>query len=326
MIGWILLGIVLVVLLIYMIIGFAFHHLMFCKRFSKDPIVKYYSVDMYENFKFEPIEFDYKKGKIKGNTYYYDFEKYKGTIIFSHGMFSNHEAYLQEIEYLARNGYKVIGFDYYGVEYSDGKNLRGLGNSLACLDFVVFEVLNKLHIEEKVFVMGHSWGGFASLCIQKYHSKLAGVVTMAPFIKPSNLLKGFIKPILYPAIPFFLLKDYLCCGKYIFENGLDILKEGNVKTLVLHSKDDHMVKYYNNTYLLTEFVKRNDVSYIIMNGKKHNPNYSNEAIKYTKEVMEKLNEIADANEKIEYRKNLDYQLMGKLDEEVMKKIVDFFDI
>ena len=41
-------------------------------------------------------------------------EKYKGILVFSHGMFANHEAYLQDIEYLAKNGYKVIGFDYFG--------------------------------------------------------------------------------------------------------------------------------------------------------------------------------------------------------------------
>ena len=324
MFGWILLGIVILVIIIYMLIGFIFHHFMFSKRFSKDPIVKYYSVDMFEGFKYEPIEFNYNKGKLKGNIYFYDFEKYKGIIVFSHGMFSNHEAYLQEIEYLAKNGYKVIGFDYYGVEYSEGKRIRGLGNSLACLDFVVFEVLNKLFKNEKVFVMGHSWGGFASLNIQKYHPRLSGVVAMAPFVHVSNLLKGMVSPYLYPAIPFFILKDYLSCGKYSLDNGINTLKEGKVKTLILHSKDDYMVKYYLNTYLLTEYVKRDDVKYYITNGKRHNPNYSNEAIKYTIEVTEELNKIPN-EVKLEYRKSLNYQLMGKLDEEVMSKIIDFFD-
>ena len=323
MFGWVLLGIILFVLLVYMVIGFFFHHAMFGKRFSKDPLVTYYSVDMFEGFKYEPVEFDYLKGKIRGKVYSYDFEIYKGIVVFSHGMFSCHEAYLQEIEYLAKNGYKVIGFDYFGVDISDGENLRGLGNSLACLDKVVFEVL-KQYKNEKVYVMGHSWGGFASLCIAKYHSRLAGVVTMAPFVKASNLLLAMVPSYFAPALPFFLLKDIVSCGNYVLTNGIEVLKNSNVKTLVLHSKDDHMVKYYKNTYLLTEYVKKDNVKFMILNGKKHNPDYSDEAIAYTNEVLGKMSQLPK-EEIDDYKKNLDYQLMGKLDAKVMEKIIDFLN-
>ena len=322
MFWWILLGIIVLILLAYMIIGFVLHHALFGKRFTKDPIVKYYSLDMYEGLKSNPIDFEYNKGKIRGNIYYYDKDNYNGIVVFSHGMFSCHLAYLQEIEYLAKNGFKVIGFDYYGVEISDGKNLRGLGNSLACLDKVVFEVF-KLYKNEKIFVMGHSWGGYASLCISKYHKRLTGVVSMSPFIKATNLLKGLAPSFLYPALPFFLLKDYFSCGKYIFENGINVLNDTSVNVMVIHSKDDHMVKYYSNTYLLTEYVKKENVKFIILNGKKHNPDYSYEAIEYSEKVYHDLENI-DNEEKIIYRKNIDYQLMGKLDNNIMDKIVEYF--
>lgn len=323
MFGWILLGIVVFVLLAYMILGLFLHHSLFGKRFTKDPIIKYYSIEMFDGLKSEPIDFNYNKGKIRGNIYFYDKEKYNGIVVFSHGMFSCHQAYLQEIEYLAKNGFKVIGFDYYGVDLSDGKNLRGLGNSLACLDKVVFEVF-KLYKNEKIFVMGHSWGGYASLCISKYHPRLSGVVCMAPFVKATNLLKGLAPRALYPALPFFLLKDYFSCGRYIFENGINVLKDTNVNVMILHSKDDHMVKYYSNTYLLTEYVKKDNVKYMILNGKKHNPDYSNEAIEYTNKVFYELGQITNEEEKLEYRKSINYQLMGQLDSQVMDKIVEYF--
>ena len=323
MFGWILLGIIALILLVYIVIGLFLHHALFGKRFTKDPVVKYYSVDMFEGLKYDPIEFDYNKGKIRGNIYYYDYETYNGIVVFSHGMFSCHQSYLQEIEYLAKNGYKVIGFDYHGVDLSDGKNLRGLGNSLACLDKVVFEVF-KLYKNEKIFVMGHSWGGFASLCISKYHPRLNGVVAMAPFVKASNLLKGLAPRALHPALPFFLAKDYLKCGNYIFDDGIKILKETDVNVFVLHSKDDHMVRYYNNTYLLKEYVKKDNVKFMILNGKKHNPDYSDEAIAYTEKAFYELGLITDEEEKLEYRKNINYQLMGQLDQDVMKSIVEYF--
>ena len=53
MFKWILLGIIVLVVLIYMGLGFYLHHALFGKRFTKDPIVKYYSVDMFEGLKYE---------------------------------------------------------------------------------------------------------------------------------------------------------------------------------------------------------------------------------------------------------------------------------
>ena len=65
MFGWILLGIILLIIIVYMIIGFYFHHVMFGKRFSKDPIVKYYDISMFEGLQSESIQFEYKNGLLK---------------------------------------------------------------------------------------------------------------------------------------------------------------------------------------------------------------------------------------------------------------------
>ena len=64
MFGWILLGIILLIIIVYMIIGLYFHHVMFGKRFSKDPIVKYYDISMFEvvknSFTFHHVEHELK--------------------------------------------------------------------------------------------------------------------------------------------------------------------------------------------------------------------------------------------------------------------------
>ena len=119
------------------------------------------------------------------------------------------------------------------------------------------------------------------------------------------------------------MKDYFSCGNYIFEDGIKILKETNVNYLILHSKDDHIVKYYTNTYLLTEYVKKDNVKFIIVNDKKHNPDYCKDAIEYTDEVFYKLGQIESDEEKLEYRKSLNYQLMGQLDTDIMEQIVEY---
>ena len=63
---------------------------------------------------------------------------------------------------------------------------------------------------------------------------------------------------------------------------------------------------------------------MILNGKKHNLDYSNEAIEYTNKVFYELGQTTDEEEKLEYRKSINYQLMGQLDSQVMDKIVEYF--
>ena len=76
-------------------------------------------------------------------------------------MLSDQNSYLQDIEYFCRNNYQVFGFDYIGVSSSTGKNIKGLGNSLKSLDIVISYL--KLNYPNKdIYVVGHSWGGYAT--------------------------------------------------------------------------------------------------------------------------------------------------------------------
>jgi hypothetical protein len=72
-----------------------------------------------------------------------------------------------------------------------------------------------------------------------------------------------------------LLSDALKCGKYSLASNIKTLKNKD-NVLVLHSKDDHMVKYEYNTKKLLE--KNPQLKSIILENKRHNPNYTVEAV------------------------------------------------
>ncbi|MDE6660755.1 MAG: lysophospholipase [Anaeroplasmataceae bacterium] len=322
---YIILGVILGLLVILILLAALIHHVSFGKRWDPDGIIKYYSPSDYEGLEEESIEIPTKKGKLRGKVYFYRKEEYKGIFIFSHGMWGSHRAYVQEMEILARNGFKVLGIDAFGTESSEGKNIRGLGNSLLTLDYAI-SYIKQIYPKENIYVMGHSWGGFAAANIAKYHRDLAAIVAMSPFISLSRILKHQLPKLLYPTIPFLILIDAMYCGKYSFANAKKTLNHTIVPTLILHSKDDPMVPYSTSLGYLKKRIKNQLVQYDIVDGKKHNPDYTIEGLTYTEQALGKLKDIKDKDERIEYRKTLDYHKMGELDENVFNDILDFLKL
>lgn len=319
---YVTLGIIAGLILLLCILSAIIHHQSFGKRWEPDGIVKYYDLEEYPNLSAENIEIPTKKGKLRGKLYFYSQEKYEGILVFSHGMWGSHRAYLQEMEILARNGFKVLGIDAYGTELSDGKNINGLGSSLMTLDEVITYV-KTTYPDEKIFVMGHSWGGFAAVNIAKYHKDIEAIVAMSPFISVRQILKHQLPKFLYPTIPFLVLLDALHCGKYSFANARKTLKKSMVNTLIIHSRDDQMVPYKKATGYLENHIKKENIQYCIVDGKKHNPDYTIEALSYTQSAFAKMKSIENEAECLEYRKKLDYHKMGEIDKKVFDVILDF---
>lgn len=312
-----ILSILVALILIVLFFVLKIHSLMFEKRFDMDPLVTSYDD---ERLNRENIEFDCDSVTLRGNIYSYPDMKYKGVIVFSHGMFSSHKSYMQEIIFFANQGYIVLGFDYMGTELSDGNSLRGFGNSLKCLDYAVRFVKNNNNLNKyKIIVVGHSWGGFAASNILKYHDDIYKVVALAPFSSIYRLLKGYSPKWLYPILPIMVWVDSLKCGKYSYASNIKTLKNKE-NFLVLHSKDDHMVKIEYNTLKLIK--KNTKIKSIILDNKRHNPNYTEEAVKKLSEYSH-LVKTLDEDEVIELKKKTDFLALGELDKDIMNKIMDF---
>lgn len=308
---------ILLIMLIYTII---FHHKFFGKRWEPDNITKYYEPDSFPDLCYEKVEFLRKKTILRGYIYFYERTSYKGIFVFSHGMWGSHKSYIQEIERLAKDGYKVLGFDYYGTDLSDGKKTRSFVESLYSLDYAIKFVKENFDLD--IYVMGHSWGGFAAVNILKYHPEIKKVVAMAPFMSVVSLSKSILPKKLWIFIPFLYLIEFFKSPRYFNASGFKTLPNVNSEVLILHSKDDNMVKFNFHTGYLKEINKNKKVKFIIFNNKRHNPDYSDQAVEYMKKVVTEVRQLNN-EDKVIYRKEIDYVLLGELDDNVIKQILDF---
>jgi len=319
---WITLGVVGFILLIFIImfiITYKIHSKMFNKRFTPPAIDSYTS----EEFGLEAkrLEVNYKGKVIRG--YFYskgEYDKNK-LLIFAHGMESSKESYIQEIAYLAENGFQVIGFDYFGTNESDGK-LMGFGNSLLSLNVVINYLKNNEEYKNKeLYIVGHSWGGYATTNIVKYHKDIKGVVALAPAVSLYKIFRGsYLKQNILVTLLIWLV-ECVKLGKYSLCNGAKSLKKYDGKIMVIQSKNDSVVSFESSLGYIEKKIG-NKAEYVVMEDRFHNPDYKKEAVD---KLMKLYQDIANTSQdKLpELFAKQDFRAMGELDPVVMDKIVNF---
>jgi pimeloyl-ACP methyl ester carboxylesterase len=315
----IVLAVIIGIQILLFLILIVFHNKMFGSRYERDPEVTYFMKEEF-NMNMVPVNFKVKKDTLRGGIYYNNFKEYKGVIVFCHGMFSTIHSYMQDIGYFASKGYKVLAINYSGVDSSDGKNYKGFGHSLQCIDYAVRFANEHDDLKNyKISVVGHSWGGFAALNVQKYHKDINKAVVIAPFVSIKRLLKGYLPKWLHFVLPTFIFIDSLKCGKYSFANGIKTIRNKD-NVLLVNSTNDHMVNYeYNADKLL----KTHDKLHSIINeGRFHNPHYTMESVSLLREYSNNLKAL-DKEGKIDLKRNTDFHKLGMLDEDVMNQIVTF---
>ena len=313
---------ILVVLIIFIVISFIIasklHNGLFKARYKDDSRINYFTKEEF-NLLSEDIEVPMDNITLRGGLFYYPNYDTKKLIILNHGMWSSISAYMQDIAYFAKNGYQVLAINHEGVESSDGKNIRGLANSLRCLDNVIKYVKKTDRFKDlDLYVVGHSWGGFAAANIALYHKDLKGVLAISPFISVKDCLKGFFPKSIWFTIPFFLLLEKIYCKKYSKANAYKALKDFKGNIVIIHSENDNIVKFMYNTNVLMK--KKINASFLIYDNRDHCPHYTMDSILLTRKFNEEVKKI-DPKEVDDYMRNTDFHKLGYIDEEVLDKAV-----
>ena len=314
-------SILLLICLIILLFTLYVHNSYFGKRFTPNPNVVYYTKEEFE-LSFFPCEIKDGKDKLCGGLYTYDGAVEDKIIIFGHGMDSSVKAYIQDIEYLCRKGFQVFAVDYHGTDTSTGKSLKGLSYGIHSIDKAIKYVKDTFG-DREIILMGHSWGAYSVLSALKYNNDISKVIAISPFMSLKSLLIGGFPKKIWPCIPFFYFVEWIKCGKYAFSNTVKGLKKFNGQALILHSKDDPVVKYDVNTLKLMDKIK--NAKYMISLNKGHNPEYSFDAIKELNNYIKEINCLKTDDEKIAYMKKTDFHKLGELDNTVMDKIVEFIN-
>ena len=297
----------------------------FVCRYDKEIGVPYFSYTDFKGLKQDAFCFNNSLGiEIHCFYYYYDGYKEDKVVLFCHGLGPGHVSYLAEIEALARHGYKVLTLDYTGCGESKGEYMGSINAPARDID----ELLDYLKIDKQIILVGHSLGGFSALKIAALRKEITKVVVFAPIVlyKPMILAASKSK-----FITHFILKYEKKVGKQY--NAIDLieyLKTTEDKIFFIQSEDDPMVPYETSLKIAEECDNPNiqTLKYV---GRKHNPNYTEAAVKYMNEVfggftrLTKYKKISSDEERIAYFKDVSIKRLTEQDEDLFNKIEKFID-
>ena len=297
----------------------------FVCRYDKEVGVPYYSAEDFKGFNREAYSFNNSRG-IEIHYFYYYYANYRTDriILFCPGLGPGHASYMAEIETLARRGYKVLTIDYTGCGESKGEYIGSL--NFPTRD--VMELLNLLKLKHEIIIMGHSLGGFTALKVASLRKEITKVVVMSPIIetKPMILRASKSKFITYWIMRYErkVSKEY---DKIDVPNYLGTTTDN---VLFIQSIDDPMVPY-ETSLKIAEDANNPHIKTIKMNGRKHNPNYTEEAVQYMNQVFGAFNrrvmdkKIASDEERINYFKDVSIARLTEQDQKLFDQIFDFIN-
>ena len=318
---------IIFILVIIITIFITINHLFnkyYSKRFDGDVNFKFLSIRDYPNLKMDKVStISSYNVKLNGGIFYYPNRKYKGVIIFFHGLYTGYLNYLNLIEYFASKDYKVISFDMYGYMSSEGSSIKGLGtgdkDNKVILNFV------KNHHELKnypIYIIGHSWGAHCALTTLIHDDlKIKKVVAFNPY--NSNVDCNFsIVPSSFLIAPFIYLYNLVKFGYESTYSVTSALKYSSADVLILCGGNDQIVK---DKYSYVKFKKSvvdnnlDNVEIKYYKDRNHFIYLDNQAANYYTNVIS-----FPKNKEINYS-NLDYQLINKLNEEVLSDVIKFLE-
>lgn len=301
-------------------------------RYDELPYVRYFHHTDFKGLKAKPYSFISHKNALKGNFYFYDGYKQDKIVIFCHGIGGGHSSYFSEINTLAKHGYMVLAYDNTGCVASEGKDIEGLGSSLRDLDNAIISLKkNEEYKDKKIYVMGHSWGGYAASNIFNFQ-QIDKVVAVSPFICLKQIYNDFFHGFSKLFIPRILQLEGKAVGrKYAKSTAVNALNNVFGKALVIHSTDDRLVKYKTTTAVLQKKIISPNVKFIVVDNKDHHPLYTKEGADYYNEVFDSFNKLVAEKKletieaKKEYFSKVDFKMMVTQDAEIWNQIFDFLD-
>ena len=229
---------------------------------------------------------------------------------------------MMEIASLAKKGYKVLTYDHQGCGESEGKNMYSLNQPTRDVN----AILDHLKINKPIVLVGHSLGGYTSLNLVNMRKDIDKAIIISGFISMELEISGFVKS-------KFIIKGIMKYERKVqpelFKlNNLEYLKETKDQLLFIHSEDDGMVPYKTSMKLVEE-INNPNIRTCLLNNRKHNPNYSDNATQYMNEVfgnyyqLIKEKKIKTDADKIKYFKPVILEKLVEQDETIIDMICDF---
>lgn len=303
-------------------------------RRDPDLAVKFFDAEDFPGLSKSGVVFKNASGEtLHGYIYSYPDHKTDRLVIFDHGMGAGHRAYMTEIATLASHGYRVFSYDHTGCGESEGQGIKGFSGSLSDLDCAVRAIRSsEEYAKIKLTVVGHSWGAFSTMNITAIHKDIESIVAMSGFISVQSIQQEKIRGILSLWRKDLYSLEAKVNPNYYAYNAIDTLSKTEARALIIHSEDDPIVGFDKNFgKLLGALSGRSRISFLSVNGKRHSPNYTFEAVKYKDEYFAELNTMrkkkkfkTDEQRKA-FADSYDWRKMTEQDEKLWQIIFDHID-
>ncbi len=294
--------------------------------------VFYFSAEDLPGLRKEPIAFCASEGHVlQGYLYQRDGARGDRIVVFDHGFGGGHRAYMKEIDMLCKHGYKVFAYDHTGCMESGGDTPKGLAQSLCDLN----DCVTMLKADERfsgldISVMGHSWGAFSAMNIAALHPEISHVVAMSGFVSVEKMIGTFFGGILkgYRAPVFELERE--SNPRFSRFDSIESLRSSGVKALLIYSDNDTLCKIEHYEALKSGLEGAENVTLLLTGNKGHNPNYTEDAVKYIGEYSKSRARIArkrnlTKEDKEKFVSSYDWDRMTAQDEDVWKVILKHLD-
>lgn len=302
-------------------------------RHDPDGSVFYFTHEDFPTLGMRLFDFTSREGeRLQG--YFYTDEAVKYTdrlVIFEHGMGCGHRGYMREIATICAAGYPVFTYDHTGTLASGGRHIGGFTQSLCDLDAAITALKESGEADGKrLAVIGHSWGGYSTMNIGILHRDITHLVAMSgyPSVRKMigvffNKMKGYIPTV-------FNSEAEVYHGYAEADATLSLLTTG-AKVMLVHSKDDPTVPYTLFEGIMRDVGERSNIRYLTVDGKRHNPNYTEAAVRYKDEFfaalqeMKKKKRLGDEAAKAEFVKRWDWERMTEQDMDFWGEVFAFLE-
>ena len=243
----------------------------------------YFGPEDFPGLQAHPYDFSSKAGHmLKGYFYYYENPNPGRLIVFDHGMGNGHRAYMREIETLCRAGFLVFSYDHTGCMRSGGTGCNGFATSLSDLDACITALKAEAALQDRtISVVGHSWGGFSTMNISAIHPEITHVVSMSGFVSVERIVNQSFSGILSPYRADIMALERSFNPDYVDYCAVRSLKKTAAKVLLIYSDDDRTVrKAHHYDVLHSALADRENIRFLLLSGKDHNPTYTDRAVVY----------------------------------------------
>ena len=279
------------------------------------------------------------EGKIKAN--FYEAKGSKGIVVFAHGIHAGGDEYLPIYKYLVQHGYSVMAHNVTGTYESEGESTVGMCQSLVDIDHVIDYIQkNPLYMDEPLFTMGHSWGGYAASSVLALKKNINACALIAPMNNGATIMieksAQYVGKVSQIPKPVFTAYQKALFGDYVNYNGVVGINSVDIPVLIAQGIDDDAITYNGQsiTAKMNEITNPN-VKYYIGKGVQGDHNniwHSKEAALYQMEVksdlklleMQKGDKLS-SSEIAEYYKTVNHELYSMVNQELMAQVVEMFD-